>query len=242
MKRTLLSLLIPALLTCVSSAQEPQKRTFRILFPDRPTGTASTMFLFDGATSREVDLPGMNLSKEYELPMGPLRLSLLPAPIDLPKNLPADAPSVTVPEGMNDFYLVAMKDSSNKIAPVRLQVIDAGMDKIRSGQMMWLNLTQLTITGKLGSESIDIKPEDQTVVNAPRNDAGEYAVSLGYRKEGADTSYPICETHWTHNPLSRSLAFVIAKDNSTAPRVMVFPDFRPENNKKKNDETETLEK
>jgi len=225
--------LILCLFCGIAHAQEKEaKRTCRIIFLERPAGAPVTMHLFDGAASREVDLPGMNLSKVYDLPSGKLSLTLLNAPLGDPKELPPGAPSAAVPENATDIYLLVMGDPANKVAPVRLQVVDAGAAKLRRGQTLWFNLTKLTVGGKLGSETIVIKPLSRAVMDAPRSDGGDYPVSLGYRMEGKEHLYPICETRWTHDPRSRNLGFVIARENSSAPRVLVFPDFREEKEKK----------
>jgi hypothetical protein len=49
---------------------------------------------------------------------------------------------------------------------------------------------------------------------------------------------PICETKWIHHPKNRNLGFFIAKAKQRTPRVMVFPDIRPEKTDK-GDETVT---
>lgn len=228
---------LPLLCGGILFAQEkPKTRTCRILFLDRPTDAPATMHLFDGKVSREVDLPGMNLSKEYELPAGLLRLSLVPDRVSAPEMLPAGAPFLTVPETMSDFYLLLFQDAANKVAPVRMQIVDASMQRLRPGQTYWFNLTGLTIGGKLGDENIVLNPMSRSVMDAPRSDAGDYQVSMAYRKPDVKAQYPICETRWVHDPRARNLGFIVPKDGSRTPRVFVIPDFRAE--KEKNKEAE----
>lgn len=219
-------LLALAFLTCVSYGQQAKERTCRILFLERPSDAPATLHLFDGKASREVDLPGMNLSRVYDLPPGKISLALLPTPLSNPEELPPGAPSAPVPEAAADIYLLVMSDPANKVAPVSLQVVDAGAAKLRRGRTLWFNLTPLTIGGRLGSETIILKPASRTVMDAPRSDAGDYPVSLAYRMEGKEHLYPICETRWLHDPRGRNLGFVIARPGSRTPRVLVFPDFR----------------
>ncbi len=228
MKNSALQLLALAFLTCSATGQQAKDRTCRILFLERPSDAPATLHLFDGKASREVDLPGMNLSKVYDLPPGKISLALLPKPLSNPEELPPGSPSAPVPETAADIYLLVMSDPANKVAPVRLQVVDAGAAKLRRGQTLWFNLTPLTIGGKLGSESLILKPSSRAVMGAPRSDAGDYPVSLAYRMEGKEHNYPICETRWTHDPRGRNLGFVIARPGSRTPRVFVFPDFRSE--------------
>ncbi len=222
-------LLFLCLLCSLSNAQEkPKKHTCRILFLDRPSGAPTKMFLFHGTGALEVELPGMNLSPVYELPAGPLNLMLLPeAPLDF-ENPPPGAPGAKVLETTLDFYLLVLSDPSNKVAPVRLQVVDASAQRLQKGHTLWFNLSDLLIGGRLGSEKLVIQPKSSVVMRPPRSDAGDYQVSFAYRKKGVDENYPICETLWVHNPLNRNLGFIIPKEGSRTPKVMMIPDFRAE--------------
>jgi hypothetical protein len=226
LKLRIFPLLLLPLLTCTAFGEKPKNHTFRILFLERPSTAPQTLQLFDGTGSQEVELPNMNFSRVYELPAATLALALLPQPIDDPEKLPPGAPTAMLPEGVIDFYLLVSSDPANKIAPVRMQIINAPADRLRPGQTLWLNLTDLTIGGRLGSEKLLIKPRSRATTNPPVNKAGAYPVSLAYRVAGNDLTYPICETKWTHNPLTRTLAFVIAREGVRTPAVLLFPDFR----------------
>lgn len=236
MKHPALCLLFLVFLSCAANGQENKDRACRILFVDRPSNAPQTLHLFDGASSREVDLPGMNLSKVYQLPPGDISLALLPAPLANPEKLPPGAPVTNVPASAADIYLLVTSDLSNKVAPVRLQVVDAGAAKLSRGKTLWFNLTELTVAGKLGSEKLVLKPKSRALVGAPRPDAGDYPVNLAYRMEGKEHLYPICETRWSHDPRNRNLGFVMTSPGSRTPRVLVFPDFRADNEDAENGE------
>lgn len=226
MKRYALQLLALVFLSSMAPAQQAPNRTCRVLFLNRPADAPITMHLFDGKASREVDLPGMNLSMVYDLPPGTLSLALLPSPLSDPEQLPPGAPSATVSKTASDIYLLVMTDPANKVAPVRLQVVDVVAANLRRGQTLWFNLTELTIGGQLGSERLVVKPASRALMKAPRSDGGDYSVSMAYRMEGKEHTYPICETRWIHDPRARNLGFITAKDGKRTPRVLVFPDFR----------------
>ena len=228
MKHSVLLFLALVFFPCAAYGQKAEGRTCRIIFLERPASAPATMHLFDGVTSREVDLPDMSLSKVYDLRSGKLPLALLTAPLGDPKELPPGAPSVIVPENATDIYLLVMSDPANKVAPVRLEVVDAGGAKLRRGQTLWFNLTQFKVGGTLGSEKFVIKPLSRALMDAPRNDRGDYPVSLGYLMEGNKQLYPICESRWSHDPRSRNLGFVIDRGGIKSPLVMLFPDFRSE--------------
>ena len=219
--------LLPLLLTTFSVlGQEAAKHTCRILFLEGPDSAPETLFLFDGAESREVELPRLNLSQVYELRPGNLTLMMLPEPPANPEELPAGAPTTKVPATMKDFYLLVTHDPQNEVAPVKLQVIPAGREQLKRGQMMWFNLTENAVGGKVGSESLALKPKSRFTMDPPARKNENYPVDLSFRIPGKEHLYPLCETQWLHDPRSRSLAFVIAKEGVRTPRVLVFPDYR----------------
>jgi len=214
------------LVCCTAFAQEAKTKTCRILFLDRPASAPPSLHLFDGSASREVDLPGLNFSQIYELPPGNLSLALLPTPPQDPENLPPGAPTVRVPEEVVDFYLIVTSDPRNQVTPVRMTVVNANEDQLRRGQTLWFNLTDLTIGGNLGSQSLLIQPQSRAIMDAPADGSVDYPVSLAYKKADSEDLYPIFETRWIHDPGSRNLGFVFAREDNSAPSVQVFPDHR----------------
>jgi hypothetical protein len=221
-----LHLIITLLLPAAAFAQKAPEHTCRILFLDGPDAAPAKLQLFDGAKCREVDLPRMNFSKVYQLPGGPLNLRLLPEPPEDPAKVPADAPGAVVAEGITDFYLLLTSDPANTVAPVHMQVINAGADKLKAGQTLWFNLTKNPVGGMLGSEKLAIQPNSRVILDAPTTGNRDYPVNLTFRIPGNERLYPLCETRWRHDPRSRSVAFIIAENGHRSPRVMVFPDYR----------------
>jgi hypothetical protein len=201
-------------------------RTCRILFLDGPDGPPDTLHLFDGTASREVELPRMNFSTVYTLPGGPLNLRLLPAPPSAPDQIPPAAPSVAVPAEVTDFFLLVTSDPGNRVAPVRMQVINAGADRLKTGQMLWFNLTPNAVGGTVGSQQLVIRAGSRATLDPPAQGAENYRVNLTFRMPGNDTLYPLCETQWLHDPRSRSVVFVINSPGIRTPRVLSFPDYR----------------
>jgi len=222
LKLSLLLLLLPA----AALAGKAPNHTCRILFLDGPDNAPEKLHLFDGAKSREVDLPRMNFSKVYQLPSGRLNLRLLPAPLNDPARVPPGAPSVTVAEDVTDFYLLVTSDPANTVAPVRMQLINANADHLTPGQMLWFNLTNKPVGGTVGSEHLAIGPETRVTLKPPANGNEDYPVNLSFRIPGDERIYPLCETKWHHDPRSRSVVFIIAEPDNRTPRVWVFPDYR----------------
>ncbi|HEX5790059.1 MAG TPA: hypothetical protein VFY13_02850, partial [Luteolibacter sp.] len=225
-----LLIILPALLLILpASAQEPvrQSRTIRILFLNAPQNAPATAHLHDGSASQQVDLPRMNLSLPYKVPVGPLKLRLLATPVADPKLVPPAAPAAVIPETMGDAYLLCISDPANAIMPVSVAVVDAGKETFRDGQMMWFNLTPHTVGGILGKEKVTLKPHARVLVDAPADEAASYPASIFYMIQGDKRVHPICETRWLHDPRSRHLVFVFTETGRRLPRILSFADYRP---------------
>lgn len=212
--------------TSLVSAKPKPGVTCRILFLDGPDSAPQTLQLFDGTSAQAVDLPRLNFSEVYKLPGGPLRLHLLQEPPLDPENLPAGAPSATVGEGAQHIYLLLMSDPENKVAPVRMEVINANEDRLKAGQMLWFNLSDKRVGGTVGSEKLVIGPGKRALLDAPARGGKDYPVDIGYQLPGNPQVYPLCETKWRHDPASRSAAFIIPPKRGRTPRILVFPDYR----------------
>lgn len=212
--------------TIAFAQQAAPKHTCRILFFNAPAGAPEKLFLFDGTEAQEVELPKMNFSPVYELAPGKLTIALLPEAPEDPAKIPAGAPKVSVPEGVVDFYLLISSDKENKVAPVRMQVIDAGSDKLKLGQMLWFNLTDKTVGGMVGTEKLLIKGKSRLVLDAPAKGHEDYTVSLSFRIPGDKQLYPLADTSWRHDPRSRNVVFIHDDPGARTPLVNGFSDFR----------------
>lgn len=219
----LILLFLIGLLPLASNAQDTARRTCRLLMLGERGTVPEPLYLHDGKTARQVETPRMNLSTPYEMPAGALTLRMLTAPPaeDQPVN-PA-APSAAVAEGVGSFYLLVTADPSNKVTPVRMQVIDASTDRFKAGQMLWYNLTATDVGGDVGTQKLAVKARSKVTIDPPATAAEDYNVKLSYR--GANnTAQPICETRWQHDPWARTVLFVVNEPGVPIPRIFAFPD------------------
>lgn len=224
--RRLLALLL--ILPTLASAQSKGGRACRILFLGAPQDAPKKLHLYDGTASQEVELPQMNFSQIYKLAAGDLTLRLLPSAPLKPEEVSPESPKATIAAGITDFYLLVSSDPTNKIAPVRMQIVDADASKFRKGQMLWFNLTPNSVGGQLGSRQLAMTANSRVIVDAPVDKDGQYNVNLSFRMPGNEQLYPLCETKWTHDSRSRSVFFIVMEPGSRAPRILGFPDFREE--------------
>ncbi len=209
-----------------ASAQEKSQRTCRILYLAAPADAPRTLFLSDGSNPQEVELPSMNLSKVYSLAAGDITLTMLATKPAADVPLPVDAPKAAVAESLQDLYLLVASDLSNKVAPVRFQVINANAHGYKNGQLLWYNLSPHRVGGKIGTETLDLAPGARGILKAPATESGDYNVMIGYVPAGTERAEPLCETVWMHDPRARNIIFVVPVAESRMPRIMGFPDFR----------------
>lgn len=229
--RILVLILLGIMLLPAMARQETGSRTCRVLFLARPAGAPKTLFLFDGASSQEVELGSMSFSPVYQLPSGDITLALLTAPPPpaadgKPPAVPPGAPKAAVKESIADFYLIVSSDPENKVTPVRMQVINANAGSFKNGQMMWYNLTDSLVGGVVGSNKLRIQPNSREILDAPANGPEDYPVNIHYVPPGKQRPEPLCETRWIHDPRSRSIFFVMKEPGSIFPRIIGIPDFR----------------
>ena len=213
-------------------AGEKSTRSCRILFLSAPDDAPEKLHLYDGLASREVELTRMSFSPVYQIRDGDITLAMLTAPIKPPAKseplpvIPPDAPKAAVPAAIHDFYLLVTSDPTNKIAPIKLKVIDANASGFPRGHMLWFNLTDCRIGGVLGSRKLLLEPNSRIVSPPPVSKMEDYHVSIHFIPPDKKEPEPLCETNWSHDPRSRSVYFILKPPGSLIPRIMGFPDFR----------------
>ncbi|MFT3990019.1 MAG: hypothetical protein QM680_01290 [Luteolibacter sp.] len=168
----------------------------------------------------------MNLSQPYELAPGNITLKLAAQiPLEnqpLPEGLPADA----LPETVKNCYLLVVSDPSNKIIPLKMRVINASPQGFGVGQSMWVNLTPYIIGGKVGSVTLNIKPNTTFISAPPAAGLDDCPVQLGYADPSGKGARQFYSTVWRHDPTGRNVIFVTASPKSKIPKITGFPDFR----------------
>ena len=226
-------LLILLLFSIVSHAAEKSTRTCRILYFNGSDDAPRKLHIFDGEGSQEVELTRMGFSPVYQIRSGALILAMLPSPpappsTGTPPTIPAGAPMAVLTESISDFYLIVSSDPANKIAPVKMQVINADATHFKRGQMLWYNLTDSKVGGTIGSRKLLVEPHSRIILDPPANGLEDYNVNIHFLPPGKKRPEPLCETNWSHDPRSRSVFFVFKPAGSLIPSILGFPDFRAE--------------
>lgn len=222
---TLLSLIICSL--SIAVGQPPKGgRTCRILFLAAPDDAPKTIFLNDGTTTQQVELPSLNLSDVYKLAPGNITLRLCTAIPTDEQPIPAGVPAVAVREAIVDCYLLIASDPKNTVMPLQCQVVNADPAGFRMGQMMWINLSPYQVGGQVGSRTINLKPQSQAIMESPLEGTGYYPVKIGYVPEKDQNAAVLVTTQWLNNPIGRMVVFIMILPNSRIPRIKGYSDYR----------------
>lgn len=216
--------LLLSLATLLGAQEAPH--TARILYLNGPQADSGPYYLFDGAETHAVKLPRFSLSPVYDLRPGDLKLWLLSKPVADVESVPEGTPSVLVPAGVRDFYLICAIDPTNKVVPIQMRLVNANTEKIGRGEMLWFNLTKKALAGTVGSQTLRLGPGATSLVQEPATGNKDYPIELYFRVEGDDRTHPLIESQWSHDPRTRSIVFVFDEGKRRAPRVMAFSDFR----------------
>lgn len=224
--------ILTALILCLSClpcfSQDKSKkpeRTCRVIYLQRPADAPTEGYLFDGAVSHKVSLSGMNFSDVINLPQGDLTIGMTSSPVLKPEDFPAAAPKTIIRATITELYLVVVSDPDNKVFPVRILPVDAGTDRLKMGQTLWINLTTHQIGGKLGDETLVVPPRAQVVGKAPLSTSGYCKVLFFYQPVGQKEFLPVMDKSWWFDTTSKNIGFII-DSGGRLPKIFTFRDFR----------------
>jgi len=212
-------------LASILPAQE-KARTCRILFPSAPEQPSGAYYLFDGQSSQKVTLPRLSFSPVYKVRSGDIKIWLLTSPIGKPEEIPPGSPEVTLDAATKDLYLLVTTDPDNRVLPLRMKAVNANYEKIRLGEMLWINLTPKQLAGKIGKSSLKLAPNTSALVKEPTASHEDYPIEIYFRVPNDNRTHPLIESQWRHDPRSRCVVFIFDEGRRRAPRVMSFSDFR----------------
>lgn len=216
-----------ACLAAVADAQEASgSRSLRLLYVQAPDDAPAAVVLVVGKEAKEVDLPRLSIStKRLALPAGPVRVYAALKPPTKAEPLPADAPFVDVPEGMNDPLVVLLPSGENGPLAFRMLPVEFSRTKAPEGAVLWFNLSARTIFAKLGSTQAAVAPR-QTAIQLPPGKSGDvYHVLVDVGPDQGETeSTPLMRSSWVKEPGQRHLLFVVPDPARKVPRIVAVPE------------------
>lgn len=228
-------------LPLVAQQEEAENiRYCRVLFLGKPKNGPDYAYIFDGIdTSHKVALSGVNFSRVVELPPGPLSIGLSPEEVNLPEEFPDGAPTLKIPAGINDLYLLLVSDPDNKVLPVKVRSLNVDDSKLKVGETLWINLSPHNVAAKFGEKQIMLPAKKQTVSPPPLESSGYYSAKFIYQKNGEGRFWPVMKKSWWFDASSKKLGFIV-DTGGRLPKIFSLRDSRPpqtDPNKAENKET-----
>ena len=206
-------------------ANAKQKRTCRIIFPERPSDAPKGAFLFDGKNSQKVQLPSMNFSPVVSLEAGEKTVFMTTNPVTNIKDVPANTPKLNIPVEVNDFYIYVTYDRVNTELVLKMNMISLSDGKFKPSETLWINKTKHRISADLGLTKMTVDPESQTISKGPLEQSGYYRAEFTYQPNAEGDFKKITEQQWWHDEKSRHLGFIISNGDKL-PKIYFFRDFR----------------
>jgi hypothetical protein len=200
----LLSSVLSALATFASA-----ERVVRSIYYQGSDDAPRKAFLY-GVSGKhvEVNFPRSNISDAVELPDGGEIFSLLPAILPEDGAIPKNAPQVGIPKDWKLSALLISKDEGNPVLPVRATPVNMSDSVFRPGEMLWINLTDIMVGGKIGDTKLLLKPKGTELLKAPKSERGDYPVVIDCLIPGDKETRWLVRQTWRHTPRARQLVFV----------------------------------
>jgi hypothetical protein len=209
------------------AAQDSQSaRSLRLLYVQAPEDAPASVFLVSGEGGKEVDLPRLSISsKRMALTTGSVRVFAATKAPTKAQPLPADAPFVDIPKGMNDPLVVLLPTDGAGPLAFRMIPVDFARTKAPEGAVVWLNLSTQTLTSQLGSSRATIAPR-RSVMQMPSGKTGDvYPVSVVLASEHGETEgLPLMKSSWVKEPGQRHLLVIVPDPNRSVPRIIDVPE------------------
>ncbi len=212
-------ILLVLLLSLISSAST-SARTAKILYLKANKTAPQEAFLYqvdkEGLKDAiKVPLPKNNFSKTIDLEDGDTKLYFLPSELTTDdEKLPADTPSVSVPAAWSKVLIFAHLDPSNNILPIRFNVINAGDDKLGTGDLLFINSSDSDIHGTVGSKKLSLKSKSTEVISDQAAPEALYRVKLNRLDKKRNISVTFIRQKWPMIKNSSAVVFVYNQANS----------------------------
>lgn len=203
-----------ALLTLPGFAQEKSeekdKRLVKVMFYGAPAGAADKAYVYQrGGDPQEVTLDKYNFSDSIELKKETAQIAFLPHMLSEDEPVPTGAPVVKVPPSWNRILILVSEDKGNKVMPIKMLPINASQGAFGSGEVAFMNFSEMTVFGKVGDKKLVSKPRSKEVVKSPASSMETYMVVLDTYKDSIEKRRRLVQQKCQFNPAARVLTLVL---------------------------------
>jgi hypothetical protein len=201
-------LLLPSILIALATLASAE-RVVRSIYYQGSEDAPRKAFLY-GVSGKhvEVTFPRSNISDAVKLPDGGENFFLVPEVLPEDGVIPKNAPRVGIPKAWTLSALLISKDASNPVLPVRATPVNMSDSVFKPGEMLWINLTDITVGGRIGDTKLLLKPKSNGLLKTPKSERGDYPVVIDCLIPGDKKTRWLVRQTWRHNPRARQLVFV----------------------------------
>jgi hypothetical protein len=171
------SLILPA----IAQTESPPKKSdkdiqVRLLAEQFPPELGKVVFQFEKTQSDAVELPTNRLSDPVAVPVRSMNLRLLDKPVALCQ--------ITLPEEGKAFAVILVTAKPSGFKPIVVRTDDPSF---KAGDVLFINRSEKTILGKLGTTPLVLKP-NETAKSRPTGAVENtyYDIAFAIREQAGD--------------------------------------------------------
>ena len=219
----MIKILIAAIVLLTPLVSKGQDRVIRVIYFKAPAEAPRKVFAHTSAGVVEVPLPRLHFSNSIELPPGELVIRFSERET-LPPETPADQTvNLKLSANEKELLLFVYPDPGQKNVGLAIQKLS--VSKLPPGEMMWINTTNFTVGGKVGSKTAVVRPGEIKQIGAPADkDDLNYDVELQFMAKGSKSQQYLFDGNWGYTPNARLIAMITAETGGMKPRVDVLRD------------------
>ncbi|MEO8617047.1 MAG: hypothetical protein ABI600_18045 [Luteolibacter sp.] len=219
MKSKKLHLLLLTLFGSACLLATASARTLSAVYFRPPAGAPEKVQATHSKGTIEVLLPRMNLSIPVKIPAGDLVLRITLEPVPTGAEIPAGAPTITIPAAWTDVILLFSVNPKDPAFPFSVTPLNASAASFKPGEIIVFNRTDATIGAKLGDEGFKLTAGATTKVNLSKAPEGDYPMHFGYIPAGETEARPLANSTYRNQPTLRQILFILPEPTRQVPRI-----------------------
>jgi hypothetical protein len=205
-----------------------EAREVRLLRLEGPEDMPAHLYLIGKGVETELDLPKLSpSSRRASLGKDACVLQLAKEKPTPQKPIPADVPSISIPEGEADLLLVLLIGQSS--LGVRAIAVTLPDTHTQAGALLYFNLQPRALSIGLGNSSpVTVTLGNSCSVLPPVPVDRPFAVRLDLASvEPGQPPQPFVRATWVRAKNGRHILFVVNDPDRVTPRIIAVPDTEP---------------
>lgn len=194
-----------------AEAEKKEERLVKVLYFKSPTTAPKSAFVYSGGKFlTETPLPKHKFSDAFRIPSGTQELAMLPKQISN-SEIPEGAPTVTIPADWQKTLILVAVDRNNEIFPITCKPINASDSVFAPGNVLIINFSEVTLTGQIGDQAVNIKPKEKLILKDPVSDTGIFPTILKMESDQFKGSRNFVKQMWGYDKTKKKFLFILPK-------------------------------